>query len=301
MHAGVSSGSAALPPYLRPTSITPTRLPWEGGPTPPASSPAAPPPPPPPSGSSSGSGSSTPDPNNLLAQDTAYIQAQADYKAALDAAGASRDSNTNQALIQFGAVPDFSSIGKSLGLSDAQIAAITGEIANGTGALANQYTQSGNSVLAQLNHAHDQALKQLQASLAARGALESGATGVGVGQENQNYQLGMSNAYDALLKNLVGFQDSYANAAGTARGTLTSALDSAYQRAVQMAEQNPGAGSSTPPPPPGPGGASLPTSSVLARVAAGNPTTVAKVAATVGLPKRRPLVNPYVTGQKVYG
>lgn len=251
-------------------------------------------------------------PQNLLTQDPAYLQAKSDYDAALAAAAASRDASTNRALVQFGVVPDFASIGKGLGLSDAQIKAITGELNPETGALANQYTASGNSVIGQLNRAHDLALKQLKASLAARGVLESGATGVGVGQENQNLQQGMSNAYQQLIDNLLGYQNDYAGAAGTARSNLENSLSAAYDRAIQMAQQMPGYGSSEPggavsapavgsAPPPG----YAPIGSTVAPSAAPNTYDVGGVQIkppTVRIaPKPKPIIaDPYATTRKTY-
>ena len=203
-------------------------------PTPSAPSPSAP--------------SAAPNRGNIVAQDPAYGQAQADYQAALAAASGNRDASTNQSLINFGAVPDFGSVGKSLGLSDAQISAITGSIDPNDQALASQYTTSGNSVLGQLNHAHDVALSQLRAQLAARGMLESGATGVAAGAEGHNYQTGLSNAYSNLLNQLLGFQNNYLSADESARTALENSASSAYDRAVQMAEKYPGL--YTPPAPP---------------------------------------------------
>lgn len=192
------------------------------------------------SGGSSGGGGSGQNPNPYdIKNDVVYQQAVADEQAALAAAASQRDAAINQALVQFGNVPDFASIAKSLGLSQDQINAITGSLNPETGSLADQYTKSGNSVLAQLNQAHDQALSQLRANLAAHGTLESGATGVGAGLENQSYQHGLSNAYQTLLSNLLGYESNYTNSANSARTALENAASSAYDRAVQMASQLP--------------------------------------------------------------
>jgi len=172
-----------------------------------------------------------------------------------------------------------------------------GEINPETGGLANQYTQAGNSVLAQLNRAHDQALKQLSSSLAARGALESGATGVGVGQENQNLQQGMSNAYEQLLNNLLGFQNDYATAAGGARSNLENSLSSAYDRAVQMAEQNPGLYSSTPSPMATPTAPSAAVSNLVSRVQSGSIPTRGFVTSK---PKPKVVADPYAYTRTSY-
>lgn len=181
-----------------------------------------------------------------IGQDPGYAQAEADEKAALAAAASHRDSATNQAFIQFGGVPDFSSIGAALGLSPAQISSILGEIDPNTRALADQYTKSGDSVLGRLNQAHDQALSSLRAQLAARGTLESGATGVGTGLENRSYQGNLSGAYSNLMNSLLGYQSDYLNAEQSARSGLESAASDAYNRAVQMAEQYPGLYSTVP-------------------------------------------------------
>lgn len=177
---------------------------------------------------------------NPIGNDAVYQQALADEQAALAAAAAQRDASTNQALINFGAVPDLAGIGAKLGLTPAQIAAITGGINGSTKPLADQFTQSGDSVLAQLNKAHDMALSQLKANLAAHGTLESGATGIGVGQSNQNYQLGLSQAYQQLIGNLLGYQGSYLTAQQQAQQALEQAASDAYNRAVTEAQNNPG-------------------------------------------------------------
>jgi len=205
-----------------------------------------------------------PDYQNALAQDPAYQQAQANYQAAITAAGAARDAGTNQALIQFGAVPDFASVGAQLGLTPGQIAAITGEIDPSTSTLADQYTRAGDSVLGQINQKHSQALAALRAQLAARGMLESGATGVGSALEGQGYQSNLTSAYNNLLNSLLGLQDTYEKSAETGRDTLQRALEAAYNTAVGAAEKDPGA-YAQPPTPPGVGGSTgstLPGSTV---------------------------------------
>ena len=248
-----------------------------------------PPPPPPPPPPSSSDGGTTPDYNNILAQDPVYQQAQADEQAAIDAARAQRDAETNQALIQFGAVPDIGSIGASLGLTPAQISMITGGINDSTAALANQYTSAGDSVLGRLNHAHDQALNQLRASLAARGMLESGSTGVGVGLENQNFQQGLSQAYQQLLSGLLGYQNDFAGSQRSAEDALRQAAGDAYDRGVQSGAGDPGTGSR---------GFSAPPDD---RPSGTSPTVQYPAPPKPKAPKPPALPNPYSTGQKRFG
>ena len=270
-------------------------------------------------GSGGGGGGGGSDPYNI-ANDPAYAQALADEQAALAAAASQRDSAINQALIQFGQVPDFASIAKQLGLSDDQINSISGSINPETGALADQFTQSGDSVLGQLRHAHDVALAQLRASLAARGMLESGATGVGTGIDNENYQHGLSQAYQQLLGSLLGYENDYTNSSNSARTALENAASSAYDRAVQLAGQYTGSGGGggggggggTPAPPPGSRPSDVASSSYAAFQNAGgtsNPYTAlaarsAGLNALYGLGSTRPranITNAYTTGQKRFG
>lgn len=281
--------------------------------------PASPPPSAAPAPASSGGASATPSDPYDIKNDVVYHQALVDEQAALDAAASQRDAAINQALIQFGNVPDFSSIAKSLGLSPDQINAITGSLNPETGSLADQYTKSGNSVLAQLNQAHDQALNQLRANLAAHGTLESGATGVGTGLENQAYQHGLSNAYQTLLSNLLGFESNYTNAANSARTALENAASSAYDRAVQLAGQLPppgggggggGGGSSAPPPAGAQSYGSIPASIVNRivphAIAGGEPVSehglgMGYPTAQVAAKPKAQLSNVYTTGQKRFG
>ena len=195
-----------------------------------------------PSGGGSGSPApAQPDLTTLLTNDPGYIQAQAAAKAGDATALATRNANINNALINFGAVPDFASIGAQLGLTPDQISAITGAINSNTGALATQYTNARDSVLAKLGDAHTQALNSLRATLAGRGMLESGATGIGTRLEDTNYQQGMASAYQTLLSALLGDQSAYAGALNTDQGNLATAAGDAYQRAIQQAATNPAA------------------------------------------------------------
>lgn len=213
----------------------------------PAVSTQAPAPPPPASTTAPGTGlGSAPDLSGLVGQDGAYQQANADYTAALAAAAGNRDAAINAALINYGAVPDIGSIGQQLGLSQDQINAITGGIGSATSQLANQYTQSGDSVLGQLNQAHQRAIDTLRAQLAGRGTLESGATGVGLGLEGQNYQQNMSKAYQALMQSLLGYENNYDTTAERARNALENAASAAYNRAATLAEKYPGLYSGNP-------------------------------------------------------
>lgn len=289
--------ASLLPPYMKPLPAS--------APTTAAPAPAAAPPP--------SQSSSVPDLSYLVSRDPVYTQAQADEKAALAAAAAQRDASINQSLIGFGAIPDLGSLGRSLGLTPDQIGMITGSINPETGALANQYTGTGNSVLGQLNHAHDQALKQLRANLAAHGTLESGATGVGVGQSNDSYQQGLSSAYQQLLSALLGYEGNYANSGQSALTSLQNAASDAYNRAVQMAENGLGGQATTTPATiprqidyqNGQTAAGMDPSSVgfltRAGIGAGGATNSDDPAAVPKPPKPYVLPNYYETGRKRFG
>ncbi len=217
-----------------------------------------------------------PDLTSLLTSDPGYIQAKTAYTGALGNATGALGQGVSQALINFGAVPDLNALASQFGLTPQQVTALTGAISPGAAGLAQQYTQSGDSVLAKLNQAHGQALDALKASLAGRGMLESGATGIGTRLEDQNYQQGMASAYQQLMGILTGDYGNYTNSINAAQGNLATAAGDAYSRAEAQAAKNPSA--YIPPPAPialGPGAPivtpAAKTAVDTAAVAAGQP------------------------------
>lgn len=183
----------------------------------------------------------SPDLTSLLSSDPGYIQAKSAYTAATGAAGGALGQGITQALINFGAVPDLASIAAQYGLTPDEVQALTGAIPANTGELAAQNTQSGDSVLARLQQTHDEALNSLRASLAGRGMLESGATGIGTKLEDQNYNQGMYDAYQTLMSTLTGDYGNYTSAMNAASGNLATAAGDAYSRAEAQAQKTPAA------------------------------------------------------------
>ena len=70
-------------------------------------------------------------------------------------------------------------------------------------------TQAGLSTTARLQKSHEQQVEQLQDLLASRGLLRSGALGVGLNQEQQQFTQGQYDARTKLLQFLMGVQQAF--------------------------------------------------------------------------------------------
>ena len=171
-----------------------------------------------------GSATYTPDYQSIINNDPAFqaiknsISAQGIQDAAQRAAG------TNQALIQFGAVPNFGSLAASLGLSPSALQMLQGDINSGTAALAanNPY-----STEKQLQRQEDQAMLALRNGLAARGGLSSGEDAYQTGNQNYAYGLAQQNALNSLLGALTGLQGNYLTNQANEQNTLNQGLQTA--------------------------------------------------------------------------
>jgi len=119
---------------------------------------------------------------------------------------AQRHAATNQALIQFGDVPNFANEAQQLGLSPEALQMLQGDIDPATAGLAanNQF-----STEAEMKRQEDQAVRALRNSLAARGALSSGEDAYQSGNQEHAYEGAQQAALVKLLSAITGYQQNY--------------------------------------------------------------------------------------------
>jgi hypothetical protein len=169
-----------------------------------------------------------PDYAALIENDPAYQQLKTTLSAQGIASASQLRSAIQQALIQFGAVPDLpGDVAKNAGLDTA-----------GTAALA-----SGNpfSVLAQFAQKYQQDQQQTENQLAARGILSSGETGFQLGKLGQANALGQYNATNSLLGSIGTLNDQYVAGRQAAAQALAQGASTAEANQVGMNPQPTGA------------------------------------------------------------
>jgi hypothetical protein len=151
----------------------------------------------------------TPDYAALIANDPAF-QALSNRVSATDQSNAAqRAAQTAQSLIQFGDVPDFTSLASSLGLSPEAVAMLQHDIDPNAAALAHANTAAGLSTEGRLQQQQNQAITSLRNALAAHGALGSGDNAYRTGLQDQAYTKAQSDALNALLQAISGYQSNY--------------------------------------------------------------------------------------------
>ena len=133
-------------------------------------------------------------------------------------------------------------------------------------------TRSGNSILAQLNHARDLANAHAINNLAARGLLRSGGLGVDEINVAQGYGNQLHDAQQQLLGHLSDYLQSYLGQKQSLQGNVNDALEHAYNTYVS----NPALYT----------GVNAPSAPAAPKLAPSRPA---------------PLPNPYTTGQKRFG
>ena len=139
---------------------------------------------------------------------------------------ATRNAAINQALIQYGGMPDFAKVSAQLGIPVDQL---QGMIDPATAGLAAENTKAGLSTTARLQQQEDQAMLALRNNLAARGALSSGDDAYRTNLQNLAFTQAQSDALGQLLGALGGYQQSYVTAQQGEQGQLTSGLQTALQ------------------------------------------------------------------------
>jgi len=150
-------------------------------------------------------------------------------------------------------------------------------------AMAQQATSSGVSTLAGLQRTRDVNQQNTLDTLAAGGMLDSGQTGYATSQNQQEFGRALYAAQQGVLDTLASSARDTAQQMGKLHSGVVDALTNAYTNYIS----NPGFYGG----PTGTSGAATPTAKPQA--------TVTKTPATQ--PTRKPLPNPYTTGQKRYG
>ena len=174
----------------------------------------------------------TPDYQALLQNDPGYMALKQTLSAQGTTNQAARNAAINQALIQYGAVPDLAKASSVLGIPTDQLQGI---IDPATAGLAAQNSKAGLSTTARLQQQEDQAMLGLRNNLAARGALSSGDDAYRTNLQNQAYTQAQNDALNSLLGALTGDQQSYVSADQGIQNQLSNGL----QTALQGLETNP--------------------------------------------------------------
>lgn len=148
----------------------------------------------------------TPDYQSIINQDPAFMALKQSLSAQGIQSAAQRGAATNQALIQFGAIPNFASEASKLGLSPDALKMLQSDIDPHTAALAagNQFSTEH-----ELQRQEDQAMRALRNNLAARGALSSGENAYQSGNQEHSYEGAQQNALVKLLGAITGYQQNY--------------------------------------------------------------------------------------------
>jgi len=153
-----------------------------------------------------------------------YYQNLSGYLSAQSASDAAeRSRGVQQALIQFGYIPDLPA-GVDSTLWGADVNDLTRQ-------LAQQNTAAGLSGYARLDKRHGMNVKTIQDMLAARGLMQSGELGYQLGEEGLAYRQAINDATTQLLDFLYGTYDSWADAEAERRFQLANeAMDAAGRR-----------------------------------------------------------------------
>lgn len=152
-------------------------------------------------------------------------QLEALLKAQSASDAATRKANINRAIIDYGALPDFSaSPFQSQFMSD--IDPITGQLAAAN-------TQSGVSQLARLNRAHETNQLRIPDTMAARGILFSGETGYQLGEENLRHTQAVYDTTRGLTDYISGALAAYQQ---SEQGRSLQLLEARQQASVRAQE-----------------------------------------------------------------
>ena len=172
-----------------------------------------------------------PDYQSILNEDPAFTALKGSLSAQGIASAAQRRQATNQALVQFGAVPDFASQASKLGLSPDALAMLRADIDPATSALA-----SGNqfSTEHELQRQEDQAMLALRNNLAARGALSSGENAYQSGNQEHAYEGAQQDALMKLLGAITGYQQNYVTNQQSSQQQLVQGIQQAEQNAASL-------------------------------------------------------------------
>lgn len=154
----------------------------------------------------------------------------------LSQAQGNQQEQTRQAIEQFGEVPDLTNAISGLGLdpNSSLYSMIFGDIDPATQSAAQALTQSGLSTTAGLDKQHATDIQSLLDTMASRGTVQSGGTGVGLGQADQTYNQNEYNARTSLLQYLTGVQSAFNQAQQSAYQQQQQAATDAAQRQISL-------------------------------------------------------------------
>jgi hypothetical protein len=171
----------------------------------------------------------TPDYGNLIQQDPAFSVLKQQLSAQGTQDAAQRQQAINQALIQYGGVPNFGSVAGQLGLSPSALQQLMGDIDPHTAGLAQQNTAAGLSTQAQLQHQQEIAIRSLRNNLAARGGLSSGEDAYQTNEQDLSYSKAQNQALQSLLAAINGYNQTYTTNQQNEQAQLTSGMQQALQ------------------------------------------------------------------------
>jgi hypothetical protein len=142
-----------------------------------------------------------------------------------------------RALVNFGSVPDFSQLAKSLGMTEADLQNAAGPDIQ---RLAQENTAAGTSTQARLTQANDDAVRQIRAALNRRGLLNSGESGYQLDRQNTGYRQASYDANQKLLDYLQKYQQGYVSAQQARQGQLAQSYSDAANRQYANNQGTPG-------------------------------------------------------------
>lgn len=150
-----------------------------------------------------------------------------------------RKQQTDAALQQFGEIPDLTGAIKGFGLdpNSDMYKMLFGDIDQPTRDAAKQLTDAGLSTVAGLNRSHATDVQSLLDQLAARGTVQSGATGVGLGQADQTASQNQYAARSSLLNYLTGVQHAFNQSVQGLNQQQATEASNAAQRQIAMIPQ----------------------------------------------------------------
>jgi hypothetical protein len=138
-----------------------------------------------------------------------------------------RNAAISRALVNFGDVPNFAALAKSLGMSEADLQdAAGGDVSQ----LAQENTAAGTSTEARLGSANTDAIRQIKAELNKRGLLNSGESGFQLDRQNTSFRQAQYDANQKLLDYLNQYQQGYVAAQQAKQGQLAQAYSDAANR-----------------------------------------------------------------------
>lgn len=169
---------------------------------------------------------------DLINSDPIYAQLRDSLAAQGIVDAASRRSAIQRALINFGLVPDFA----KAGLSGDALGFLGQDVDPATRSQAENMTGQGLSFLARLNKANAGAVTDLKNELAAKGILESGATGYGLNEQAGRYKESLFDAEQQLFDTLMGYIGTYTEGE---RARQQALIDGLAEAAGRIPEEEP--------------------------------------------------------------